>query len=120
MGTLVLWVHDQADVFLESAKMFKYLGWNGISDVLFYGFALSWVVTRLGFLPTWIIYSITAEAPNFIQYFPAYHVFSLLLSTLVILHLFWAYFIFKVAYVAALTPDGKIERDLRSESESGD
>jgi hypothetical protein len=118
IGTLVLWVHDMSDVFLESAKMFKYAGWNGISDLLFYSFAISWVVTRLGFLPTWIIYSITVEAPNFIQYYPAYNVFSLLLSILVILHLFWAYFIFKVAYVAMLTPDGKIERDLRSESDS--
>ena len=120
VGTLVLWVHDLADVFLETAKMFKYLGKNVISDLLFYGFAASWVITRLGYLPTWIIYSITVEAPNFIQYFPMYHVFSLLLSTLVILHLFWAYYIFKVAYIAALTPDGKIERDLRSESASSD
>jgi hypothetical protein len=120
VGTLVLWVHDQADVFLESAKVFKYLGWNALADILFYGFAISWMVTRLGYLPTWIIYSITAEAPHFVQWFPAYNVFSCLLSVLVVLHLFWAYFIFKVAYIAALTPEGKIDGDLRSESASSD
>ena len=42
----MLWVHDCADVFLESAKMFKYIGAEKLSDVLFYGFAISWFVTR--------------------------------------------------------------------------
>ncbi|TRY70008.1 hypothetical protein TCAL_13985 [Tigriopus californicus] len=120
VGTLVLWVHDCADVFLESAKMFRYLGKQSISDALFYGFAISWMVTRLGYFPTWILYSITVEAGQFIQYFGAYQVFSALLSILLILNLFWAYFIFKVAYLAALAPDGKIEKDLRSESNSSD
>jgi hypothetical protein len=92
----------------------------GLLVLSFYGFAISWMVTRLGYLPTWIIYSITAEAPHFVQWFPAYNVFSCLLSVLVVLHLFWAYFIFKVAYIAALTPEGKIDGDLRSESASSD
>ncbi len=118
VGTLVIWVHDCADVFLESAKMFKYVGWERVSDALFYSFAVSWVVTRLGYFPTWIIYSITVEAGQFIQYFPAYHVFSLLLSAVLILDLFWFYFIAKVAYLSSLHPDGKIERDLRSETNS--
>ena len=26
VGTLVLWVHDQADVWIDAAKMFKYMG----------------------------------------------------------------------------------------------
>eukprot|EP00095_Tigriopus_kingsejongensis_P001622 snap_masked-scaffold289_size220122-processed-gene-1.19 protein:Tk01622 transcript:snap_masked-scaffold289_size220122-processed-gene-1.19-mRNA-1 annotation:"ceramide synthase 6-like" len=120
VGTLVLWVHDCADVFLESAKMFRYLGNRAFSEVLFYGFAVAWMVTRLGYFPTWILYSITVEAGQFIQYFHAYHVFSGLLSVLLILNLFWAYFIFKVAYIAALTPEGRIEKDLRSESNSSD
>ena len=115
VGTLVLWVHDAADVFLESAKMFKYGGIEKLSDVLFYGFAICWMVTRLGYFPTWILYSITVEAGQFIQYFHAYHIFSLLLSILLILNLYWAYFIFKVAYLASM--EGKIEKDLRSESE---
>ena len=120
VGSLVLWVHDCADVFLESAKMFKYIGAEKVSDILFYGFAVSWVVTRLGFFPTWIIYSINVEAGQFIQYFPAYHVFSGLLSVLLVLNLFWFYFIVKVAYLQAISPDGKIEKDLRSESNSSD
>jgi len=118
VGTLVLWVHDCADVFLESAKVFKYAGWESVSNALFYTFAGSWLVTRLGYFPTWIIYSITVEAGQFIQYFPAYNVFSGLLSILLVLNLFWSYYIFKVAYLAFFAPDGKIEKDLRSASDS--
>ena len=120
VGTLVLWVHDCADVFLESAKMFKYAGRETLSDLLFYGFAVSWMVTRLGYFPSWILYSITVEAGQFLDYFGAYNVFSLLLSILLILNLFWAYFIFKVAYLAYHAPKGKIEKDLRSEDNSSD
>ena len=56
VGTLVLWVHDCADVFLESAKMLKYAGREAVSDILFYLFAISWMVTRLGYFPAWILY----------------------------------------------------------------
>ena len=55
-----------------------------------------------------------------IDYFTAYQVFSGLLSVLLILNLFWAYFIFKVAYLAFMAEDGRIEKDLRSESNSSD
>ena len=81
---------------------------------------ISCVRFRLGYFPTWIIYSITVEAGQIIQYFPAYNVFSGLLSVLLVLNLFWFYFIAKVAYLSMMHPDGKIEKDLRSESNSSD
>ena len=46
------------------------------------------------------------------QYFPAYHIFGTLLSALVVLHVFWAYYIFKTAYIAFYTP-GAIKSDSR-------
>ena len=67
VGTLVLWVHDQADVWIDAAKMFKYVGKDAIADPLFYTFGAMWVITRLGVYPTWILYSFSAEAPNFVQ-----------------------------------------------------
>lgn len=118
VGTLVLWSMDSADMFLEPAKMMKYLGMAKGSDFLFYCFVTCWMIMRLGYYPTWIIFSVTAEAPQFIQYFPAYHVFSLLLSTILILNLFWFYFIAKVGYLALL--GGKIGQDARSESDDED
>ena len=38
------------------------------------------------------------EAGQILTMFPAYYVFNFLLTTLLILHLFWGYFIIKVAY----------------------
>ena len=54
--------------------------------------------------------------PPLMQYFPAYHIFGILLTALVVLHVFWAYFIFKTAYIAMFTP-GAIKSDSRSDSE---
>ena len=120
IGTLVMWVHDQADVFMDTAKMFKYLGKDFTADLLFYTFACIFVITRLGFFPTWILYSITVEAPVFVQNFPMYYIFGFLLFTLVVLHIAWSYYIFKVAYVAILTSRGRIGEDERSEAASSD
>ena len=48
------------------------------------------------------------EAGQILTMFPAYYVFNFLLTTLLILHLFWGYFIIKVAYkVGKLTNQSK-------------
>lgn len=118
VGTLVMVCHDCADVWLESAKMCRYAGFPKASEMLFACFALSWIVLRLGYYPTIILYSITVEAPQIVQYFGAYHVFMTMLSLLLVLNILWSYYIIKVAYVALLTPKG-ID-DARSESSDSD
>ena len=115
VGTLVLIIHDIADIFLESAKLCKYGGAKKASEVLFGSFAVSWFVTRLGIFPTWIIYSVTVEAPQIVQYFPAYFIFNGLLSLLLLLNIMWAYFICKAVYMAVLRADS-IANDIRSDS----
>lgn len=116
VGTLVLIIHDIADIFLESAKLCKYGGAKKVSEVLFASFAASWFITRLGIFPTWIIYSVTVEAPQLLQYFPAYFLFNGLLSLLLLLNILWAYYICKVAYTA-LTTSETIANDIRSDTE---
>ena len=118
VGTLVMVCHDFADVWLESAKMCRYAGHAKASEVLFVCFALSWIVLRLGYYPTIILYSITVEAPQLVQYFGAYHVFMTLLSFLLVLNILWSYYIMKVAYVAMFTPKGV--EDARSEDSDSD
>ena len=113
-GTLILLVHAVADVLLEAAKLFKYSNYQRTCDILFTFFAIAWIVTRLGIYPTWIIYSVAVEAPQFVGMFPAYYVFNALLATLLILHVGWTYFILKVIYKAIYT--GKTEKDTRSDS----
>ena len=115
VGTLVLIIHDIADIFLESAKLCKYGGAKKVSEILFGSFALSWFITRLGIFPTWIIYSVTVEAPQVVQYFPAYFIFNGLLSLLLLLNIMWAYFICKAVYAAVLNADS-IANDIRSDT----
>merc|ERR1712117_351542 len=102
VGTLVLLIHDCADIFLEGAKLCNFM---------FVCFATTWIVTRLGIYPTWILYSTTIEAPQIVEMFPAYYIFNALLSTLLILHVVWTYFILKIVYKGIYT--GKTERDTR-------
>ena len=71
---------------------------------------------RLGIFPTWIIYSVTVEAPQLVQYFPAYYIFNGLLSLLLLLNLVWAYYILKVAYSAFIGTVDTIAHDVRSDS----
>ena len=50
------------------------------------------------------------EAGQILTMFPAYYVFNFLLTTLLILHLFWGYFIIKVAYkVGRVKPCHKLK-----------
>lgn len=114
VGTLVMVIHDVADIFLEAAKMCKYTNYQKTCDVLFACFAVTWIVTRLGVYPTWILYSTTIEAPQIVEMFPAYYIFNGLLSILLVLHVIWTYFILKIVYKAMYS--GKTEKDTRSDS----
>lgn len=114
VGTLVMVIHDIADIFLEAAKMCKYTNYQKTCDVLFASFAVTWIVTRLGVYPTWILYSTTIEAPQIVEMFPAYYIFNGLLSILLVLHVVWTYFILKIVYKAMYS--GKTEKDTRSDS----
>lgn len=55
VGSLVLVVHDCADIFLEAAKLTKYAKYQKVCDAIFAIFTVVWIVTRLGFYPR-IIY----------------------------------------------------------------
>jgi len=117
IGTLVLIVHDCADHLLELAKMFRYTRYQKTCDAVFVLFAITWVVTRCGVYPTWILYSTLIDAENFVEMFPAYYIFNGLLGTLQLLHILWTYFLFK-AIQKALSKGGV--EDKRSDSEPSD
>jgi len=113
-GTLVLLLHDLADILLECAKLFNYAKFTVLCDLCFGVFALSWIVTRLWIFPAWILYSTTVEAPQLVEMFPAYYIFNGLLSVLLVLHVIWTYFILKLPY-NALYKKEKV-KDTRSDS----
>lgn len=116
IGSLVLVIHDCADIFLEAAKMAKYANYQKTCDIIFGIFTILWIITRLGLFPFWIIYNTTITATSIVPLFPAYFIFNGLLIVLFILHIFWTWIILQVAIKAICS--GQMEGDIRSESES--
>ena len=57
-GLLIMALHDIGDVFLYSAKSAQYKRFQGLADVLFVLFALTFYVTRLYVLPTYLFYGL--------------------------------------------------------------
>lgn len=117
LGTLVLAIHDIADVPMEGAKVFKYCKKQRLADLLFALFTITWIYTRCYLLPSRVIYYTTYEALSIIHFFPAYYIFNGLLCLLQLLHLAWTWLIIRIVF-DALQNDGM--RDLRSDSEDSE
>nr|CAD7203461.1 unnamed protein product [Timema douglasi] len=114
IGTLVLLIHDCADIFLEAAKMAKYAKYQKTCDGIFVIFALLWIVTRIGIYPFWILHNSLIGAPKLVEMFPAYYIFNSMLLVLLFLHVIWTCIILKLAYKFLFS--GQCEGDLRSSS----
>ncbi|KAF9798018.1 hypothetical protein SFRURICE_007537 [Spodoptera frugiperda] len=100
IGTLVLLVHDCADIFLDAAKAAKYANYQRLCDTIFAGFTVLWIVSRLFVYPFYIIWSTSIRAPMLLPMFPAYYIFNSLLCLLLGLHMVWTWLILQVAYKA--------------------
>ncbi|XP_006803352.2 ceramide synthase 2-like [Neolamprologus brichardi] len=116
VGTLVMLVHDSADIILEVGKMLHYALWATTCDVLFVLFALVFLVTRLYVFPSRIIHTTLIVSMQFYEPFFGYYFFNALLFVLQLLHIYWAYLILRMVYRFAFV--GKIEGDVRSDEES--
>jgi len=114
VGSLVLIVHDCADIFLEAAKLTKYAQYQKVCDAIFAVFVVMWVITRLVMYPR-IIYSTSVEASTILPMFPAYYIFNSLLLLLLLLHIGWTYLIFQIVKNALRA--GQMEGDVRSSSD---
>ncbi|KAF2973973.1 hypothetical protein EK904_001834, partial [Melospiza melodia maxima] len=97
LGTLVMFVHDTADFWLEAAKMFNYARWEKTCNILFIIFSIAFFITRMILFPFWILRA-TLYLPTYYSTTPviAYFLFNGMLLTLQGLHLYWGYLIFKI------------------------
>jgi hypothetical protein len=127
VGVSIMLLHDTADIWLESAKVFNYSGKvkahalsRTICDVFFGMFAIMFFVTRLVLYPRFILYSVLVEAREvFGQVWVGFWVFAGLLTVLQCLHVFWFYLIGKM--IVKLVIDKKVEKDVReSDDEDSD
>ncbi|TFK13076.1 ankyrin repeat and FYVE domain-containing protein 1 [Platysternon megacephalum] len=97
IGTLVMIVHDTADFWLESAKMFNYARWEKTCNVLFIIFSVVFFITRIILFPFWILRG-TLYLPSYYssKIVIAYFIFNGQLLILQGLHLYWGYFVLKI------------------------
>lgn len=121
IGTLILFIHDTADVFLEAAKCVNYASkakgqkWlSTICDVLFAIFAIVFFVSRLVIYPGYVLRAAYIEAPAYFGRWSGYNFIFGLLVLLQLLHIFWFYLISRMIY--KLLTSG-IEGDVRSDDE---
>ncbi|XP_060611650.2 ceramide synthase 3 isoform X2 [Anolis sagrei] len=97
LGTLVMIVHDFADIWLEAAKMFNYARWENTCSVLFVIFSIAFFITRLILFPFWILRA-TLYYPSLYTdvLVPAYFFFNIQLLILQGLHIYWGYLVFNI------------------------
>ncbi len=134
IGSLIMVLHDTADVFLETAKCFNYAATaekkealkqkrpesqvaKTVCDVLFGIFAVVFFVTRIVLYPSKILYSVFFECSEILVFWNGLALFDALLLILQCLHVFWFYTIATMIYRLLTTG---IEKDERSDDDDDD
>ncbi|XP_059524293.1 ceramide synthase 3-like [Myotis daubentonii] len=110
-GTLVMIVHNVADIGLE---MFSYAGWKQTCNTLFFIFSAIFFISCLIIFPFWILYCTLVIPMLYLEPFFAYIFLNLQLMVLQILHLYWGYFVLKMLKRCIFT---KHIQDVRSDDE---
>ncbi|XP_038603076.1 ceramide synthase 3 [Tachyglossus aculeatus] len=116
-GTLVMIVHDVADIWLESAKIFSYAGWKQTCNVLFVIFTIVFFISRLVIFPFWILHCTLILPLYYVEPFFSYIFLNLQLMLLQVLHLYWGYYILKIIKKLLFA---KEIQDVRSDEEEED
>nr|XP_057930589.1 ceramide synthase 2 [Doryrhamphus excisus] len=106
VGTIVMALHDSADILLEGAKVLNYAKWHQTANAMFVVFTFLFMLTRLVLFPFWVIhctwvYPLERFAPFFGYYF-----FNAMLIVLLMLHFYWAVLISKMLYKCIFTKVG--------------
>uniref|UniRef100_F7BHJ2 Homeobox domain-containing protein n=1 Tax=Monodelphis domestica TaxID=13616 RepID=F7BHJ2_MONDO len=96
-GGVTLLLHDVTDILLEASKMFLYAQWKHACEILFYIFAVMFIVNRLILFPTKIIYVFFYHFTW--KPFFAYIFTFVLLIILQGLHVFWTYLVLQRIYL---------------------
>jgi hypothetical protein len=122
MGSVILLLHDSADIFLEFGKVLNYISkvkgnkWlSPVVDTFFGLFAVSFFVTRLVLYPRFILWSMSTEGYTYFGGWAAGWSFVALLFALQFLHIFWFYLILRM--VVKICSSGSVEKDERSDDE---
>lgn len=121
IGSVVLALHDASDVFMESAKLFKYSGNELGASVCFGLFAISWFILRLIIFPFWVIRSSSYHLCHCLRLSELYHmllyyIFNTMLLALLVFHIYWWILIYSMI-IRQLKNRGQVGEDIRSDSD---
>uniref|UniRef100_A0A8C5G2U9 Ceramide synthase 2-like n=1 Tax=Gouania willdenowi TaxID=441366 RepID=A0A8C5G2U9_GOUWI len=117
IGTIVMAVHDSADILLEGAKVLNYAKYHRTANATFAVFTLLFMLTRLVIFPFWLIHCTWVYPVELYPPFFGYYFFNVMLMVLQILHIYWAILISRMFYKCIFS---KLEGDDRSDEEEDD
>ncbi|NWI94637.1 CERS4 synthase, partial [Pitta sordida] len=113
-GMIVILVHDASDYILELAKMLHYLKWHQVCEIVFFVFAVVFIISRLVIFPLSVYYYFVTKLPLF----PISCLLNAFLVILQLLHIFWSYLILQMIFNVILR--GAKRQDARSDTEESD
>lgn len=108
VGVLIMFLHDICDSPLEMAKLAKYAGQETLTNILFVLFTIIWLSMRVIYFPVWVIWSVYWDSFTSVvgdtghTKFPHWELFTGMLTTLWVLHLYWTYVILQIAAAAVM------------------
>ncbi|KAM9375390.1 ceramide synthase 2 isoform 2-T7 [Pholidichthys leucotaenia] len=117
IGTLVMAIHDSSDILLEGGKVFNYANWHKTANATFVAFTILFMVTRLVIFPFWLIHCTWVYPLELYPPFFGYYFFNVMLSVLLMLHIYWAVLISRMVYKFIFS---ELEGDDRSDEEEDD
>ncbi|XP_058502493.1 ceramide synthase 2 [Solea solea] len=117
IGTIVMVLHDSADILLEGAKVLNYAKWHRTANTMFVVFVANFMGTRLVIFPFWLIHCTWVYPVERFPPFFGYYFFNVMLVVLQMLHLFWAVLISRMLCKVIFS---KLEGDDRSDEEEED
>eukprot|EP00271_Cylindrocystis_brebissonii_P002187 TRINITY_DN1257_c0_g1_i3.p1 TRINITY_DN1257_c0_g1~~TRINITY_DN1257_c0_g1_i3.p1 ORF type:complete len:302 (+),score=54.02 TRINITY_DN1257_c0_g1_i3:759-1664(+) len=127
IAAIVVAIHDLSDVFLELAKLNRYLDSEFGATVFFALFALSWLLLRIIYFPVHIIRATSYEVLQSLGHTKAnhkvdgpilYYLFNILLIMLLVMHAYWFLLILRVIYKQIMAT-GPLD-DVRSDEDEDD
>ncbi|XP_036964324.1 ceramide synthase 2-like isoform X3 [Acanthopagrus latus] len=115
IGTIVMALHDCADILLEGAKVFNYAKWRKTANTMFVVFTALFMGTRVIIFPFWIIHCTWVYPLELFPPFFGYYFFNVMLVVLQMLHIYWAVLIsrmfFKFIFIRQLEGDDRSDED---------
>lgn len=115
IGILVLYSHNINDIFLEAAKVCKYMGLEVLANINFAFLIISWILSRLYFLPFYVVRSAIYDTEEILfnnpEYTISYYVANGCLITLCAMHVYWFFLICRIAINALRNGTPEDERE---------